>query len=147
MEIQWTQREIENYLTNRDALMRWALAKGNEVAGGALLAVPWVAAMEQSIDEIEAALATLGRDPWGADIKASDEFLEPLFENFFKRLGLPNLMRKSNFHEIAPFVDASSIDPEVTEVLNRLAELAAPANTDGAADPALADVSPLYQGP
>ena len=31
-------------------------------------------------------------DPWWIKTKASDEFLDRLFEAFFEKLGLPNLM-------------------------------------------------------
>lgn len=53
--------------------------------------------MRKSIDEIESALKTLGKgSPWSADIKASDDFLTPLFETYFSTLDLPNLMAKKN---------------------------------------------------
>jgi len=43
------------------------------------------AIMRDSIDEIAAALKTLDRpDPWSPDIKATDDFLEPLFRLFFR---------------------------------------------------------------
>ena len=61
--------------------------------------------MHAAIDEIESALKALGKpSPWSEDIKASDEFLDPLFASYFKRLDLPNLMAKKNFHELAEYV-------------------------------------------
>jgi hypothetical protein len=38
---------------------------------------------------------------WWADVKASDDFLDPVFEAFFQKLRLPNLMRKTGYHELA----------------------------------------------
>jgi ABC-type taurine transport system ATPase subunit len=117
----WRRREIENYLCQRDTLLAWAQAQGSEQAGE-LFASTWTDAMAAAIDEVAAALATLGKpEPWGADIKASDDFLQPLFQKFHDKLGLPNLMRKTDYHTLAPYVGAAAIDPEVSEVLDEIA--------------------------
>ena len=77
------------------------------------------------------ALKTLGKgSPWSADIKASDDFLVPLFDAYFETLGLPNLVAKKNFYELAEHVPDSEIDPEISEKLDaivRVAERATPA--------------------
>ena len=50
-----------------------------------------VAAMNRSIESIEEAMKKLGKDsPWDPDVKASDDFLTPLFADYFERLDLPN---------------------------------------------------------
>ena len=69
-------------------------------------------------------------DPWSDDIKASDDFLVPLFESYFGKLGLPNLMAKKNFYELAEHVPDSEFDPEISEKLDeivRVSERATPA--------------------
>ena len=77
-------------------------------------------AMSQAIEEVESALKTLGKgSPWSADIKASDDFLVPLFESYFGKLGLPNLMAKKNFYELAEHVPDSEIDSEINEKTRR----------------------------
>ena len=58
---------------------------------------------------------------------ASDEFLEPLFKDFYERLSLPNLMRKTDYHMLAPFVSATDLDPEVGEKLDLIAQAASSA--------------------
>lgn len=121
----WSRRELENYICSRDALLAFAQAQGRSQQGE-LFGEPWRKLMQESIDEIEAALASLGRpSPWGQDIKASDEFLDPLFRKFYDKLGLPNLMRKTDYHTLAPFVAAQDIAPEVTEILDLIAAAAA----------------------
>ena len=50
----------------------------------------------------------------------TDKFLDPLFTNFFNRLSLPNLMRKTNYHELARFVPSDALDPEVADVLDAI---------------------------
>lgn len=116
----WKRREIENYLCQRDTLLAWAQAQGNAQAGE-LFASTWTDTMAAAIEEVAAALATLGKpEPWGADVKASDDFLQPLFQKFYDKLGLPNIMRKTDYHTLAPYVTAAAIDPEVGEVLDEI---------------------------
>lgn len=118
----WRRREIENYLCQRETLHGWADEQGRRQEGE-LFAGTWRAAMQEAITEIAAALKALGKpDPWGPDVKASDEFLDPLFKNFYTRLELPNLMRKTDYHTLAPFVDVAAIDAEVSELLDRIAD-------------------------
>ncbi|HTR97406.1 MAG TPA: AAA family ATPase [Candidatus Acidoferrales bacterium] len=119
----WRRREIENYLCQRTALLAWAEAEGRAQAGD-LFALSWRTTMEDSIKQIADALQALGKpDPWGSELKASDEFLGPLFEDFFKRLGLPNLMTKTNYHTLAPHVPAEDLDAEVREVLDMIVDV------------------------
>ena len=81
--------------------------------------------MQQSIAEIERALQTLGREsPWSTDIKASDEFLVPLFQAYFRKLDLPNLMAKKAFYELAEFVPDEELDPEIQMKLESIVQVA-----------------------
>ena len=81
--------------------------------------------MRQAIDKVESALSTLGKgSPWDGDVKASDEFLEPLFEAYFEKLGLPNLMAKKNCHELVEHVPDGEIDREIGEKLDAIARVA-----------------------
>jgi hypothetical protein len=123
-QTEWRRKELENYLCQRDALLAFAEAQGREQQGE-LFGVNWRGIMEQAIDEIESALRALGKpSPWGADLKASDDFLDPLFKKFYEKLNLPNLMGKTGYHTIAPFVPAANIDAEVREKLDAIAEAA-----------------------
>lgn len=36
----------------------------------------------------------------------------------------PNLMRKTDYHTLAPYVPRESIDPEIAEVLDSIVEVA-----------------------
>ena len=131
----WRRREIESYVCSRATLEAYAAASTPDDMGGPLFTAAEahrrVRAMREAIDEIEAALMTLGKgSPWDADIKASDDFLDPLFEKYFEKLGLPNLMAKKNYHELVEHVPDGEIDPEIREKLDaiaRVAESATPA--------------------
>lgn len=130
-ERMWARREIENYVCARDVLLAWAEAEARCPArsGGPLFESAvrdrWVEAMETSIDEIEAALTTLRKpSPWSPDIKATDDFLDALFVKFFDRLGLPNLMRKTDYHVLARFVRRELLEDEVRTMLDAIARVA-----------------------
>ena len=117
---------MKNYIiSDKQVLIDWGLAEGDEQTGGPLFASLWGATIEGTITEIESALITLGRgSPWSADIKVTDDFLDRLFEAFFEKLGLPNLMQKTNYHTLVEYVPADQIDPEVIEVLDAIVETA-----------------------
>jgi ABC-type ATPase involved in cell division len=120
----WQRKELENYLCQRDALLAFAEAQGRDQQGD-LFGVNWRGIMEGAIDEIESALGALGKpSPWGPDLKASDDFLDPLFKKFYEKLNLPNFMGKTDYHTIAPFVPAANIDAEVREKLDAISEVA-----------------------
>ncbi len=126
-QLMWRRREIENYLCTRETLLAFAFAKGREQQGE-LFGVSWQAAMEESLAEIQGALGALGKpSAWGPDIKASDEFLDPLFKTFYRKLGLPNLMHKTDYHTLAPFVPAAALDTEIGEKLDVIVATAAQA--------------------
>ena len=88
--------------------------------------------MREAIAEVESALMTLGKEsPWSADAKVSDDFLAPLFEAYFYKLGLPNLMAKKNSCQLVEYVPDSEIDPEICAKLDAIANVAEIATPGG----------------
>ncbi len=125
----WSRREIENYLALPGVLSRWAQAAARQQADGPLweaqLSNLWGETMNTVVQEVSAALATLGKGvPESPDIKATDEFLDPVFKQFFERLQLPNLIRKSDYHVLAAHLEPTEIDPEVAAALDAIADTA-----------------------
>jgi hypothetical protein len=125
-QIMWSRRELENYLCQKETLLAYAEERGRKQAGE-LFAVTWRQAMEKAIQEIEQALQTLDKDAWGAEVKASDEVLAPLFKKFYQALGLPNEMSKTNFHLLADFVPPEAIDEDIRRALDAIYEVASQA--------------------
>jgi ABC-type lipoprotein export system ATPase subunit len=126
-EVKWRQREIENYLCYPETLLEYA----NDVDGelGPLFLEPLRerqrTAMTEAINEVSAALKTLGRpDPFGPNVKASDEFLTPLFQRYFEKLGVRNLMQKTEYHSLTKYVPVERIDPEIVEKLDLIVRIA-----------------------
>ena len=63
-------------------------------------------------------------DRWWQDVKASDDFLDRLFEAYFERLGLPNLLRKADYHILAHLVQKEMLSGEVEEKLDAIVSVA-----------------------
>lgn len=125
----WQRREIENYLSSQATLEAYAQATAEVQSDGPLFAhgeVPRrLEAMRTAIKEIAEALQRLNKGtPWDSDIKASDDFLSPVFKAYFEKLDLPNLMRKKSFYELAEYVPESEIDTEIGEKLDAIAKVA-----------------------
>jgi len=126
----WKKRELENYYCTREVLIRWA----EETSGdqfGPIFVEGAARVMEETITTLEEATQTLNQpSPWSDDAKVSDDFLDPLFAAFFSKIGLSNLMRKSDYHQLARFLSPDEIDPEVVEVLDGIVKVAEEAKAE-----------------
>ena len=120
LEHSWSKREIENYFCAHDVLMRWADSE-------------WPLfreSMAASILETENAMELLGRgSPWDDSTKVSDDFLGPLFRSFYSKTGMSSIQSKADYHFLVNYVEPEEIDPEVTSVLDTIAEIAAEASS------------------
>ena len=125
----WRRREIENYLCTQRTLESFARASATEATPMPLFTPSEIdkrlTAMQEAASEVGRALETLGKEsPWDDDIKVSDEFLTPLFNTYFEKINIPNLMKKKNFYELADYVPEDEIDPEIGEKLDAIAGVA-----------------------
>ena len=103
--LKWRRYEIENYLLQPDAIKRFAQFP----------------LLDQRVDEEFGRYVPHGTDLFGNHpalerVKASDEFLIPLFE----RLGMST--PKRDLYLLAAVMEASGIHPEVREKLDRIAD-------------------------
>ncbi|MBE3134549.1 MAG: AAA family ATPase [Acidobacteria bacterium] len=125
-EIMWQQREIENYFCTEEVLLAFATHAQADDLFGQAEAQRRYQVMGKAIRDVSAARETLGGpQPWSSDIKATDDFLDPVFRKFFSELGLPLTFRKSDYHALAKLLPKESIDPEVIEKLDVIADVAA----------------------
>jgi len=124
-EMMWKRREIENYFCAEDVLIEYSkMGQAHDLFGEAE-SRRREQAMRESIEDVAGALVVLGKgEPWSHDLKATDEFLEPLFKKYFEKLSLPLIFRKSDYHALAGLMPAEKLDPEITEKLDAIVETA-----------------------
>lgn len=127
VELMWSKREIENYFCKREVLLKFA----EQTAGvdGPLfehaLKPKRVQIMDEEINKLTSALELIGRkSPWSDDTKATDEFLDPLFSNYSKQLGIPLVLRKNAYSTLVGFLNKEEVDQEVTQKLNAIVKVA-----------------------
>lgn len=127
-EMMWKRREIENYFCSNEVLVAYA---GHDLpdAPDDLFSRAEIKereqAMRDSIDEIKDALIDLNKpEPWSPDIKVTDEFLDPLFNKFFKKRNLPLQLRKSEYHVLASLMPIENLDSEISEKLDAIVTVA-----------------------
>lgn len=125
-EVMWSRREIENYFCTEEILL--AYARGDQQADD-LFAIAEVQqreqAMRESIAEVSSALQTLGKGiAWSDDVKASDDFLDPVFRLFFMKLRLPLVLRKSDYYQLVRLMAQDQVPAEVLEKLAMISVVA-----------------------
>ncbi|MBC6444093.1 MAG: AAA family ATPase [Alphaproteobacteria bacterium GM202ARS2] len=124
-EHMWQKNEIENYLCHRDALVAYVKA---DLRDGDMFDESRMKEYERIIEEEVDRLVKLYEavkkpQPFSDDIKASDDFLVPLFENFVERAGMKETLyryRKTNFHRLVDYIPKDAIDAEVKDVLDTI---------------------------
>lgn len=127
--LQWERREIENYLCDKETLMAYAQEVEHKETSGPLFSQAETQkrtdAMNQSISEVEDAMKTLQEgSPWDAATKVSERFLPAVFEKYFKKLNLPNVMLKKNYHVLARYIAKNKIDSEIQKKLDSIVTIA-----------------------
>jgi hypothetical protein len=124
-ETMWQKREIENYLTMEEVLIAYTQTGVSDDLFGFHEREQRKTVMQESIRQLEDALSKLRKpSPWSSDIKATDEFLDPLFDEYFTKLGLPNLLRKSDYYSLAELVPIDKIHPDIREKLDAIVKVA-----------------------
>lgn len=126
IERMWSRREIENYLVTPESLRAFVQLglREDDLIEQAERARR-LEIMEACIAELVQALAVARRpDPWGPDIKITDEFLDPLFENYFLRLGTPQQIYKRDYHGLAEAIPLEQLAPEITDMLDAILDVA-----------------------
>jgi hypothetical protein len=126
VERMWSRREIESYIVTPEALRRFVQSdlRGDDLFTRAERERR-LEALHSCIAELESALRVARRpDPWGPDVKITDDFLDPLFENYFQQLGTPQQIFKRDYHGLASAIPVEEINAEVGEMLDALLSVA-----------------------
>ncbi len=123
------RREIENYICQPETLEAFAHAFGRSQATGPLFETESVENARQSMrsavaDRVTPAALRNREDPWWNTVRASDEFLDVVFPEFFKRLGLRPDFRKADYYRLVQYIPNELISPEMISVLDSVFEVA-----------------------
>jgi hypothetical protein len=126
IERMWERREIENYLVTPESLRAFVV---QDIPTGDLLEAPERTKRQETLDqamaEITNALHLTGKpDPWGADIKVTDDFLDPLLRRYYELLGTPQRTFKRDYHGLADVMPVAQIADEVRLVLDGILAVA-----------------------
>jgi hypothetical protein len=110
-------------------LLRWARENSSPSIKNTLLApieqTESENAMRLAIEAVEQSMQILKKtNLWSPNLKASDDVLRPVLENYYERLGRPAIIQKSRFHELIPFLKVSEVDSEIRDVLNEIHRIA-----------------------
>ncbi len=130
----WQRREIENYLCFPEVLLAFSDSLVVSTTPGELFHDParqrYRNVMSKCLGELVPPVALKDRGHrWWHETKMSEDFLDGLFDTYFRELGLPNLIRKTDYHQLARFVPSTLILPEVAEALDLVVKVAAAAKT------------------
>lgn len=126
--LHWERNEIENYLCTRETLLNYAEAEADTPP----LSAVYREKMQTAIEKVAEAARIIGRRAlWDPDVKASDEVLKPIFDNYYQLLEQPNLMQKRDYHTLVRHIPDNQIADEIRLKLDAIAEVAARAHPEG----------------
>jgi len=130
-EVKWNRRELENYFCQPFLLRRWVeqSTTADDLFGHSELQRR-KQAMEEAITEntIPVALKDPNHSFWHAN-KVSEEYLPAVFGAFFKKLGLPNSMNKSDYCHLARLLKPEEVANEIKSVLDLIYDTSQLAST------------------
>jgi len=121
----WARRELENYIATPEVLIGFTRDGTTDDLFGHTERTKRAELMERLVAQYipPIALNNLSH-PWWLNTKISDDFLDPLFESYYAELGLPNAMRKTDYHRLAEYIEVAAIDPEISTKLDAIHEAA-----------------------
>ena len=121
----WNKRELENYIAKPDLLMDFAsylsYRRFNHSTQDELLNTRKV--MKQTIEDITPPLylKDLSHD-WWSKTKLTDDWLDIIFAEFYKKMGLRQDFYKRDYYELIKLMKPTEIDSEITEKLDLIYE-------------------------
>lgn len=134
VERMWSRREIESYLVTPESLRAFIQIglRTDDLVDEAERKTR-LDVLDACVSDLTHALKLTNKpDPWGSEIKVTDDFLDPLFRLFYERLGTPQATFKRDYHGLADAIPINQIDPEISRVLTAISDVANSAGRGGA---------------
>jgi predicted ATPase len=123
--LMWERREIENYIAFPEVLVAFTQEGTQDDLFGLQERTKREALMQRLIEQYIPPIALNDRsNSWWKKTKMSDDFLDGLIAAYFQALNLPNILRKSDYHVLARYIEVGSIDPEVKAKLDSIEDSA-----------------------
>lgn len=121
----WRKRELENYFAKPDVLIKYAESLVKKYSH---LSVQQLRQeMQNVIEDITPPLYLKDlKNEWWDTTKLSDDWLDKIFQEFYKRfniIGLQSKNIKKTYYELIDFVERKNIDDEITEKLDAIYDL------------------------
>lgn len=114
--LQWKKKEIENYFTSPEVLIKWS----KNIGDVDLFQNP-PEIMKKCIEDNTTPANLKNRNSsWWNDCKMSDDYLPQIFEQFYRELNFPILFRKGQYHQLVDYLEIDEIDDEIVNMLDEL---------------------------
>ena len=118
----WIRRELENYFAQPEILYRHAKLLGVKypTIGSSKL----VETMEQTINDLTVPLYLKDlKNDWWHNAKLSDEWLDVIFPEFYRQIGLPQDFYKRNYYQLIMLLNPDEIHKEISDKLDAIYEV------------------------
>jgi len=118
----WERRELENYFANPEILYRHAKLLSNKYPK--IGSTKLVETMTQTVEDLTVPLylKDLNND-WWHNAKLSDDWLDIIFPEFYRRLGLPLDFYKRDYYQLIMLLRPDEIHKEITDKLDAIYEV------------------------
>lgn len=111
-EIMWNRKEIENYLPIPEVIERFMQQQPADLFND-------ISILKQIINDNIPPIALKERDhKWWKTTKMSDDFLDIVFKEYFKKLRVPNLINKGSYYKLALLARKEELDSEIKDKLD-----------------------------
>ncbi|MCC6128768.1 MAG: AAA family ATPase [Acidobacteria bacterium] len=124
-----TRRKFENYFSSLETVRNLAESLAHDESEGLLfeseLKQRHRAAMARAIEErVPRRYAQHPEHSWWQEMRAIEDFLDPVFDEFFSQLGRPNEFRLRNYNSLIECMRPEAVPAEIRMVLDRIERLA-----------------------
>lgn len=118
----WERRELENYFARPALLIKHAKLLSNKYPNHT--AAQMGETMKQTIQDYTQPVYLKDLDnEWWNNTKLSDEWLDKIFPEFYKRLDMPIDFFKRDYYQLITLAETKSIPQEVTDKLDLIYDL------------------------
>jgi predicted ATPase len=126
VQMQWSRREIANYICSESVLIRYA--KGADQPEDLISGVEGesrLIAMQETLEKMDQAAKIVGMPLWSGDAKASEEVLPRIFTLYRSKINDIRIPSKKDYFTLVDYQMPGEIDQEVVEKLDLIAKQAA----------------------